>query len=261
MDDFEGFKTSENKVTVNVKSLQSCPTLWNPTDCSPPGSFVHGILQARILEWVSMPSSRGSSQPRDRTCVSWGSCTAGDSLPLSHWRSPCRLVEIAREPELEVEPNNVTPFLQSHHKTLMHKGVASYGWAKTVTPWDEIYSCKDAAKIIEMSTKDLEYYESLVNKAVTGFDRIDLHFESSTVGQMLSQQHCMAREKLFMKGRVNPRSRLNCPYFKKTAIITPTFSNHHLEQSAAINIKARPFSSKEIMTLWRLKWMVSIFKQ
>ena len=49
---------------------QSCLTLCNPTDCSPPGSSVHGILQARMLEWVAMPSSRGSSQPRDRTQIS-----------------------------------------------------------------------------------------------------------------------------------------------------------------------------------------------
>ena len=49
---------------------QACLTLCNPTDCSTPGSSVHGILQARILEWVAMPSSRGSSQPRDRTHVS-----------------------------------------------------------------------------------------------------------------------------------------------------------------------------------------------
>ena len=49
---------------------QWSPTLCNPMDFSPPGSSVHGILQARILEWVVMPSSRGSSQPRDRACVS-----------------------------------------------------------------------------------------------------------------------------------------------------------------------------------------------
>ena len=53
---------------------QSCLTLCNPLDCSPPGSSVHGMLQARILEWVAMPSSRGSSQPRDWTQVS---CIAG----------------------------------------------------------------------------------------------------------------------------------------------------------------------------------------
>ena len=55
------------------KSLQSCSTLCNPMDCSLPG-FVHGILQARTVEWVAMPSSRGSSLPRDLTCVSYISC-------------------------------------------------------------------------------------------------------------------------------------------------------------------------------------------
>ena len=49
---------------------QSCLTLCDPTDCSPPGSFVHGILQARTLEWVAIPFSRGSSQRRDQTQVS-----------------------------------------------------------------------------------------------------------------------------------------------------------------------------------------------
>ena len=57
-----------------AKSLQLCPTLCNPKDCSPPGSYVQEILQARILEWVAMPCSRGSSLPRDWTQVS---CIAG----------------------------------------------------------------------------------------------------------------------------------------------------------------------------------------
>ena len=57
------------------KSLvtQSCPTLCDPMDCSPPGSPVHGILHARTLEWVSH-FSRGSSQPRNQTCISWVFC-------------------------------------------------------------------------------------------------------------------------------------------------------------------------------------------
>ena len=59
---------------VGVLFAQSCPTLWDPMDGSPPGSSVHGILQARILEWVAIAFSRGSSQPRDRTQVS---CIAG----------------------------------------------------------------------------------------------------------------------------------------------------------------------------------------
>ena len=59
---------------VWAKSRQSCLTLWDPMDCSLPGSSVHGILQARLLEWVAMPSSRGSSWPRHRTRVSNISC-------------------------------------------------------------------------------------------------------------------------------------------------------------------------------------------
>ena len=55
-------------------SPQSCLTLWDPIDCSLLGSSVHGILQARILEGVAMPSSRGSSQPRDGTSISSASC-------------------------------------------------------------------------------------------------------------------------------------------------------------------------------------------
>ena len=64
-------------------------TLW--TDCSPPGSSVHGILQARILEWVAISFSRGSSRPRDRTCIS---CIDRQILHcLNHEESLCLLVQ------------------------------------------------------------------------------------------------------------------------------------------------------------------------
>ena len=52
---------------IIVLVAQSCLTVCDPMDGSPPGSSVHGILQARILEWVAIPFSRGSSQPRDQT--------------------------------------------------------------------------------------------------------------------------------------------------------------------------------------------------
>ena len=55
---------------VKVKVTQSCPTLCDHMDCSLPGSSAHGILQAKILQWVAIPFSRVSSQPRDRTQVS-----------------------------------------------------------------------------------------------------------------------------------------------------------------------------------------------
>ena len=52
-------------VYMKVLVTQLCPTLCDPMDCSPPGSSVRGFLQARILEWVAIPFSRGSSGPRD----------------------------------------------------------------------------------------------------------------------------------------------------------------------------------------------------
>ena len=55
---------------MHATSLQLCLTLCDALDYSPPGSSVHGILQARILEWVAIPFSRGSSWPRDQTQVS-----------------------------------------------------------------------------------------------------------------------------------------------------------------------------------------------
>ena len=63
---------------------QSCPTLCDPRDCSLPGSSVHGIFQARILEQIVISSSKGSCPPRDQTCVS---CVCvlhwmRDSLPV-----------------------------------------------------------------------------------------------------------------------------------------------------------------------------------
>ena len=62
------------KEIVKVLVSQPCLTLWDPMGCSLPASSVHRILQTRILEWVTIPFSRGPSQTRDQT---WVSCTAG----------------------------------------------------------------------------------------------------------------------------------------------------------------------------------------
>ena len=59
---------------------KSNPLLCEPMECSPPGSSVHGISQVRILEWVAMSFSRGSSLPRDQTFVSYVSCTGRQVL-------------------------------------------------------------------------------------------------------------------------------------------------------------------------------------
>ena len=68
---------------VRTQSHQSHLTLCDPMDCSPPGSSVQGILQARILERVAMPSSRESTRPRNQTHISCVSCIAGEFF--THW--------------------------------------------------------------------------------------------------------------------------------------------------------------------------------
>ena len=70
----EAYKSLSEVKEVNTLVAQFCLTLCDPMDCSLPDPSVHGILQARILEWVAMPSSRGSSLPRSQT---WVSCIAG----------------------------------------------------------------------------------------------------------------------------------------------------------------------------------------
>ena len=62
------------KWEVKVLVAQSCPTFCDPMDCHPPGSSVHGISQASILEWIAIPFFRGSSHPRNQSQVS---CVAG----------------------------------------------------------------------------------------------------------------------------------------------------------------------------------------
>ena len=91
---------------MHAKLLQSCLTLCDPVDCSPPGSSVHGILQSRILEWVAMPSSRGSSQPRDGTLFSYRLLHKPvGSLPLAPPGKPIIRYNNNKEVKNTVRPN------------------------------------------------------------------------------------------------------------------------------------------------------------
>ena len=72
---------------LGAKSLQLYPTLCDPLGCSPPGSSIHGFLQARVLEWVAMPSSRGTSQPRDQTHISYISCIGRIFTTRAAWET------------------------------------------------------------------------------------------------------------------------------------------------------------------------------
>ena len=95
--DFLGkIKLTRSKTSLEVESevAQSCPTLCNPMDCSLPGSSIHGILQARVLDWVAISFSRGSSPPSDRThisCITGGFFTAEPVLG-----SPLILVQLKK---------------------------------------------------------------------------------------------------------------------------------------------------------------------
>ena len=97
---------SESEVT------QSCPTLCNPLDSSLPGSTVHGIFQARILEWAAISFSRGSSQTRDQTCIS---CIA----------DRCFTIWAIRE-----APTTVSPQVNKREGTQLH--LSTENWIKNV---------------------------------------------------------------------------------------------------------------------------------
>ena len=81
--------STTSDIQMHAKLLQSCLTLNSPTDCGPTGPSVHGILQARILEWIAISFSRASSQPRDGACISYISYNGRQILyQLSHWGKP-----------------------------------------------------------------------------------------------------------------------------------------------------------------------------
>ena len=109
---------------VHTRSLQSHLTLCDPMDCNPPGSSLQGILQARILEWVAMPSSRGSSRSRDWTCVSYVSCFGRQVLyrerhPGSTSSSHMALKSIHTVGDSHSYTSNLDPPLSSRLRYLM----------------------------------------------------------------------------------------------------------------------------------------------
>ena len=79
----QGFLYSIHTCSV----VESCLILCDPKDCSPTGSSVHGLLQARILEWAAIPFSRGSSWPRDQSLVS---CIGGRFFTVWATRDACK---------------------------------------------------------------------------------------------------------------------------------------------------------------------------
>ena len=110
-----------------------CPPLCNSMDCSLPDSSVYGILQARILEWVAIPFSRGSSPPRDQTPVSW---TAGRVFTVWATREALYYIQLLLKfPQLFLWPS-VYPFLKAavtnYHKVSGLNQVTTHTYFLTV---------------------------------------------------------------------------------------------------------------------------------
>ena len=105
---------------------QSCPTLCDPVDCSLPGSSVHGILQAWILEWVAISFSRGSSRPRDWTQVS---CIGGRRFNLWATREACPVTYSLTTPPFVILGNWLVVKWVKHIRT---EGEWDFFWARFV---------------------------------------------------------------------------------------------------------------------------------
>ena len=140
----------ERIVIIFISALpQSCLTVCHPVDCSPPGSSVHGILQARILEWVAISSCRGFSWPRDRTRILLGLLYRQvGSLPLNAFfhhsplegdlsmREPCTGLRFAQktwQDPVSFCPETACPRLPPRHRLRASPGWEHPGPARTLT--------------------------------------------------------------------------------------------------------------------------------
>ena len=103
------FLTTYKSEKAKVLVTQSCPTLSDLMDCSPPGSSVHGISQARILEWVAISFCMGSSWPRNGTRVS---CIASSLLTI--WDGSPNALSYSHTIALQFTPTHLFPHLDLH---------------------------------------------------------------------------------------------------------------------------------------------------
>ena len=105
------YGTSAKITWSSVLITQLCPIFCEPMDCSPPGSSVLGILQARILEWVAIPFSRRYSRPRDRTQVP---CIAGRVFYLWATRETAQILLPQQYKNEDLGTESLTNFPRSH---------------------------------------------------------------------------------------------------------------------------------------------------
>ena len=115
----------EAPVWLESEVAQSCPTLCDPMDCSLPGSSIHGIFQARVLEWVAISFSRRSSQPRDWTRVSH---IVGRCFTIWATREAPRVGQVLGFREKEEGDKSMWVISTSHFTTAIGKICMAFNW-------------------------------------------------------------------------------------------------------------------------------------
>ena len=109
----------------------SCPTLWDPMDCRPPGSSVHGILQVRMLEWLSLPFSKVSSQTRAQTADSYHLCHQG---LMSHRERYLNYYEGIHIPWWLKGKESICLHCRSHRRHRLDPWVGKIPWRRAWQP-------------------------------------------------------------------------------------------------------------------------------
>ena len=169
---------SYDLMCVHAKLLQSCLTLCNPMDCSLPGSSVHGILQARILEWVAMASSRGSSQPSNLFL-----------LDLLHWQvGSLPLVPPGKPQPGLLHCRQILHWMSHQRRQLM----ISVQFSCSVMPWlsATLWTASCQASLSTTNSQSLPklmFIESVMpsNPLIPEFTQTDVHW----VGDAIQPSH------------------------------------------------------------------------
>ena len=224
-------------VCVHTLSLPLCPSLWDLLDCSPPGSSAHGILQAKVLEWVAISFSRGSSWPWSWTHVSYASCTGGQTL--YHWATCIISYQLQMAPlEQWIKCSFSSFFLKQPNKRCWRKIVifSRMNWA-SLGPSLFIFSHN--SQIIIVLGKILPY---------TANQRLEIYIWACCVIVIPSLSKKGSGYQFFLCPLIKFKTWLFWPYKQQTNLLTT--STHREGKLKNVNLVAQlPFHFLQIKFL------------